>query len=98
VANDENTSEEEATTVPDQPTVRELVELIVMALVDYPEQVRCYEVEGTHSCVLELEVAKEDVGKVIGKRGIHADAIRRLVNAIGGKNKRRYVLEILEDR
>jgi len=69
----------------DSMEVRELVELIVKALVDFPEQVHCHEVEGTHSCVLELEVAKEDVGKVIGKHGIHADAIRRLVNAIGGK-------------
>ncbi|MFH1467754.1 MAG: KH domain-containing protein [Pseudomonadota bacterium] len=78
--------------------VRELVEHIVRSLVDYPDQVRCHEVEGTHSCVLELEVAREDVGKVIGKRGIHADAIRRIVTAVGGKNKKRYVLEILEDR
>ena len=79
-------------------SVKELVETIVKALVDHPDQVQCYEVEGTHSCVLELEVAKEDVGKVIGKRGIHADAIRRIINAVGGKNKKRYVLEILEDR
>lgn len=87
----------EQAAVTDQPEVRELVELIVKALVDFPEQVHCHEVEGSHSCVLELEVAKEDVGKVIGKHGVHADAIRRLVNAIGGKKKRRYVLEILED-
>ena len=46
--------------------------------------------------VLELHVAPEDVGKVIGKKGVHADAIRRLVHAIGGKKKRRYVLEIIE--
>jgi predicted RNA-binding protein YlqC (UPF0109 family) len=78
--------------------VRELIEEIVKALVDNPEQVHCSEVHGTHSCVLELTVAPEDVGKVIGKRGVHADAIRRLVHAIGGKKKRRYVLEIIEDR
>jgi len=82
----------------DGPDVRELIENIVKAIVDYPEQVHCHEVDGTHSCVLELEVAKEDVGKVIGKKGIHADAIRRIVHAIGGKKKKRYVLEILEDR
>jgi predicted RNA-binding protein YlqC (UPF0109 family) len=82
----------------DLVNVRELVEHIVRSLVDYPDQVHCHEVEGTHSCVLELEVAREDVGKVIGKRGIHADAIRRIVTAVGGKNKKRYVLEILEDR
>ena len=77
--------------------VRELVEEIVKSLVDLPEEVSCTEIQGTHSCVLELRVAKSDVGKVIGKKGVHADAIRRLVHAIGGKKKRRYVLEILED-
>lgn len=77
--------------------VRELVEEIVKAIVDHPEDVVCTEVEGTHSCVLELQVARDDVGKVIGKKGVHADAIRRLVHAIGGKKKKRYVLEIIED-
>jgi predicted RNA-binding protein YlqC (UPF0109 family) len=80
------------------PSVCELVELIVQALVDHPEAVRCSEVRGTHSCVIEIEVDPEDVGKVIGRRGIHADALRRLVSAIGGKHKTRYILEILEDR
>ncbi len=78
--------------------VRELIEEIVKALVDNPDEVRCTEVEGTHSCVLELHVAREDVGKVIGKKGVHADAIRRLVHAIGGKKKKRYVLEIIEEQ
>lgn len=78
--------------------IKALVEAIVRALVDYPDQVSVTEVEGTHSCVLELSVAPDDVGKVIGKKGIHADAIRRIVHAIGGKNKKRYVLEILENR
>ena len=77
--------------------VKSLVEAIVKALVDHPDQVLVTEVEGTHSCVLELSVAPEDVGKVIGKKGIHADAIRRIVHAVGGKNKKRYVLEILEN-
>jgi len=77
--------------------VRELVETIVIELVDNPDQVRCDEVDGTHSSVLELHVAPEDVGKVIGKRGVHADAIRRIVHAIGGKKRKRYILEIIED-
>lgn len=76
--------------------VRELVEEIVKALVDNPDEVRCTEVDGSHSCVLELYVAREDIGKVIGKKGVHADAIRRLVHAIGGKKKKRFVLEIIE--
>lgn len=77
--------------------IKGLVEAIVKALVDHPDQVHVTEVEGTHSCVLELSVAPDDVGKVIGKKGIHADAIRRIVHAVGGKNKKRYVLEILEN-
>ncbi len=76
--------------------VRDLIEEIAKALVDQPDQVHCNEVQGTHSCALELSVAPEDVGKIIGKRGVHADAIRRLVHAIGGKRKCRYVLEIIE--
>ena len=76
--------------------VRELVESIVRAIVDHPDRVHCRNIQGTHSCVLELEVAPEDVGKVIGRKGIHADAIRRIVHAIGGKHKIRYVLEIIE--
>jgi predicted RNA-binding protein YlqC (UPF0109 family) len=78
--------------------VKALVEAIVRAIVDHPDQVVITEIEGTHSCVLELAVAPDDVGKVIGKKGIHADAIRRIVHAVGGKTKKRYVLEILEER
>lgn len=80
----------------DPVNIKALIEAIVRALVDHPEAVSVHEIEGTHSCVLELSVAPDDVGKVIGKKGIHADAIRRIVHAVGGKNKKRYVLEILE--
>ena len=78
--------------------VRDLVEEIVKALVDHPDQVAVNEVQGAHSCVIELHVARDDIGKVIGKKGVHADAIRKLVHAIGGKKKIRYVVEIIEDR
>ena len=77
--------------------IKFLIECIVKAIVDHPDQVVITQVEGTHSCVLELTVAPEDVGKVIGKKGIHADAIRRIVHAVGGKTKKRYVLEIIEN-
>ena len=80
----------------DTVDIKSLIEQIVRALVDHPDQVHVNEIEGTHSVVLELSVAPDDVGKVIGKKGIHADAIRRIVHAIGGKTKKRYVLEILE--
>jgi hypothetical protein len=74
-----------------------LVESIVRAIVDHPEAVKVTQIEGSQAVVLELSVAAEDVGKVIGKRGIHADAIRRIVHAVGGKNKKRYLREILEE-
>ena len=78
--------------------MKELVEMIVRELVDYPDEVSVTEVTGQHSCVIELEVAREDIGKVIGKKGSHAQALRTIVSAAGGKRKKRYVLEIIEDR
>ena len=74
-----------------------LVETIVKALVDRPDDVDVTEIEGRHSSVIELTVAREDLGKVIGKRGVHAQAIRTIIVAAGGKKKKRYVLEIIED-
>ncbi|HCP46448.1 MAG TPA: RNA-binding protein [Deltaproteobacteria bacterium] len=72
--------------------------MMVKALVDHPDEVVVNEVEGQHASVIELIVAQEDVGKVIGKRGAHAQALRTIISAAGGKLKRRYVLEIVEDR
>lgn len=82
--------------VGDVAEIKALVLAIVRAIVDHPLDVSVAEVEGAHSCVLELTVAPDDVGKVIGKKGIHADAIRRIVHAVGGKHKKRYILEIIE--
>lgn len=76
--------------------MKELVEMVVKALVDKPEQVTVEESVGTHTCVLKLRVAKEDIGKVIGKKGTNANAIRTILDAAGGKQNRRFVLEILE--
>ncbi len=77
--------------------MRDLVEMIVKALVDHPEDVTISEVSGSHAHVLELTVAKEDLGKVIGKGGAHASAIRTLLAAASGKENKRYILEIIED-
>ena len=77
--------------------MKELIEDIVKALVDHPEQVEVQEVVGEHAHVLELRVAKSDLGKVIGKAGSHAGAIRTLMNAASGKQKKRYILDIVED-
>ncbi len=73
-----------------------LVELIAKKLVDQPEKVVITEVSGDYSCVIELRVAKEDIGKVIGKKGVHAQAIRTLLMAASGKDGKRYILEILD--
>jgi predicted RNA-binding protein YlqC (UPF0109 family) len=76
--------------------MKELVELIARALVDYPDKVRVKEIEGDQATVLELRVADGDLGKVIGKQGRTARAIRTVLNASGIKLKKRFVLEILE--
>lgn len=76
--------------------MKELVELIAQALVDQPEKVVVNQVEGEQGTVLELEVAPEDLGKVIGKQGRTARAIRMILNAAGMKLKRRYSLDIKE--
>ena len=76
--------------------MKELVEEIAKALVDKPSEVTVEEVMGINTCVLKLRVAKDDVGKVIGKKGATANAIRTLLEASGGKNNKRFILEILE--
>jgi len=76
--------------------MRDLLDLIAKALVDSPEDVRVNQVEGDEATVLELSVAPEDLGKVIGRQGRTARAIRTLLGAGGMKQKRRFVLEILE--
>jgi hypothetical protein len=77
--------------------MRQILEDIVRALVDQPDEVQIKEVIGDHAHVLELRVAKEDLGKVIGKGGSHASAIRTLMAAASGKEKKRYILEIIEN-
>lgn len=76
--------------------LKNLIEYIAKALVDNPEQVQVSEVEGEQTCVLELKVAKEDLGKVIGRQGRTARAMRTLLGAASTKSKKRTVLEILE--
>jgi hypothetical protein len=76
--------------------VKELVELIAQALVDQPEKVVVNQIESEQNIVLELNVAPEDLGKVIGKQGRTARAIRIILGAAGMKLKRRYNLEIIE--
>lgn len=76
--------------------MKELVELIARALVDHPDEVRVKENEGAQATTLELRVGEGDLGKVIGKQGRTARAIRTILNASGIKLKKRFVLDILE--
>ncbi len=76
--------------------MKELVELIVKSLVDNPDKVKVTQLNGEQSSIIELAVAPEDMGKVIGKQGRNAQAIRVIVAAAGMKLKKRVSLEILE--
>jgi len=76
--------------------VKELVELIAKSLVDNPDQVKVSELDGEQSSIIELRVAPEDVGKVIGKQGRNAQAIRTILGAAGMKIKKRLSMEIIE--
>lgn len=76
--------------------MKELLELIAKALVDNPDKVSVSEVGGEQSTILELRVAQEDLGKVIGKQGRTARAIRTILSAAGMKLRKRFHLEIIE--
>ncbi|MBI1911549.1 MAG: KH domain-containing protein [Deltaproteobacteria bacterium] len=76
--------------------MKDLIEYIAKALVDNPEQVKVTEIEGERTSVVELSVAKEDLGKIIGKQGRTARALRTILTAASTKLKKRSVLEIIE--
>ena len=76
--------------------MKDLISTIARALVDDPDKVSVYEVEGSYTTVLELTVAKSDIGMVIGKKGHTARAIRTILSAASGKTKKRFVMEIIE--
>jgi uncharacterized protein len=77
-------------------TMKELVTYIAKALVDKPEEVSVKEIAGEQTSVLELKVAKDDLGKVIGKQGRTARAMRTILSAASTKINKRSVLEIIE--
>jgi predicted RNA-binding protein YlqC (UPF0109 family) len=78
--------------------VKELVELIAKSLVDNPDRVQVFQIDGEQSSIIELKVAPEDVGKVIGKQGRNVQAIRIILGAAGMKLKKRFILELIEKR
>ena len=81
----------------DELAIKDLLAEIARALVDHPEGVQVRAVEGSHVTVLELKTHPEDLGKVIGRQGRTAEAIRTLLGAAGMKLHKRFTLEILED-
>jgi len=76
--------------------MKDLIEFVAKSLVDHPEAVEVHEIEGDHTSVFELRVASDDLGKVIGKQGRTAKALRTIVSAASAKVKKRAVLEIVE--
>lgn len=77
-------------------SMKQLIEMVAKSLVDKPEEVDVIEVEGEQTTVVELKVAKEDLGKVIGKQGRTARAMRTLLSAASAKVRKHCVLEIIE--
>lgn len=76
--------------------MKQLIDMIAKSLVDKPDEVEVIEVEGEQTTVIELKVAKEDLGKVIGKQGRTARAMRTLLSAAAAKVRKHCVLEIIE--
>ena len=76
--------------------MKELIAFIAKALVDDPEEVVVTEINGMQSCVIELKVSKEDVGKIIGKQGRTVGAMRTILSAASMKVKKRCILDLLE--
>jgi predicted RNA-binding protein YlqC (UPF0109 family) len=79
-------------------TMKELVEMLAKHLVNHPEAVEVKETQGDTASVIELRVAVEDLGRIIGKQGRTAKSIRTLVNAAASRLNRKVVLEIIEDK
>jgi len=76
--------------------MKDLITKIVRALVDQPEEVSVNEIGAGDTIILEVSVAKTDLGKVIGKKGRTAQAIRTIMSATAGRTRQRYILEIVE--
>ena len=78
--------------------MKELVQFLAKSLVNNPEAVEVKETQGDTASVLELKVAKEDLGRIIGKQGRTAKSIRTILNAAASRSNRKVVLEIVEDK
>ncbi len=78
--------------------MKELVLYLAKALVNHPDEVEVKEIQGETAAILELRVAKDDLGRIIGKQGRTAKSIRTLLNAIASRTNRKIVLEIVEEK
>jgi hypothetical protein len=78
--------------------MKELVELLARSLVNFPDAVEVKETNGDTASILELKVAKEDLGRIIGKQGRTAKSIRTILNAAASRTNRKVVLEIIEEK
>jgi len=79
-----------------EPDTKEILANVIKALVDKSEEVKVTETAGNNTSVFEVDVAKEDRGKVIGKKGETAKSLRKILAGMSGKQKKRFVLEIVE--
>jgi len=77
-------------------SMKELITYIARALVDHPDEVKVFEVDGGRTSIFELRVSKQDIGKVIGKEGKTAKAMRTIISAAASKLRKNYILEIME--
>ena len=80
-----------------EESMKDLVEYIAKALVDEVDTIEISEIQGNQTNIIELKVAKEDIGKVIGRQGRTADAIRTILNCAAAKLNRRYILQIIDE-
>ena len=78
--------------------MKELVLYLAKSLVNHPEEVEVKEIQGDTAAIIELRVAKEDLGRIIGKQGRTAKSIRTLLNAVASRTNRKVVLEIIEEK
>ncbi len=87
---------EGSVSVKDDGSMKDMVRFIAEALADEPEHVEVIEIQGSHSTIVELKVSERDRGKIIGRQGRTADAIRTLLKAAGRKMGKTYILEIID--
>lgn len=80
----------------DMVSMKELVRCIAVSLVDHAAKIQISEIEGHQTNIIELKVAKEDIGKVIGRQGRTADAVRTIINCAAAKSAKRYILQIID--